>query len=75
MDYTTKIYIDYSYSKNKYYDDTPVEQEIQIAKEDLVNNLTETQIALLENYLSLTKKLQTYKDLHLIEYVINYTKN
>ena len=74
MDYISKIYIDYLHSNNKYYDDDIVEKEVENAKKLLISNLTETQIDLLNSYLNVTHKLKTYKDLHLVEFVINYTK-
>lgn len=76
MDLNSKIYFDFKYDNNKYYDDISLESDLELANDDLIKNLTDTQLILFKNYIKLSNKLQTYKDFHLIDFVIEYiTKN
>lgn len=70
MDISSKLYIDYLYDNNKYYDDEILKKEITEMENKFKENLTAQQLLKFEEINKAKQKLRRYQDLRLISYIV-----
>lgn len=70
MDISSKLYIDYLYDNNKYYDDEILKKEITEMENKFKENLTDQQLLKFEEINKAKQKLRRYQDLRLISYIV-----